>query len=114
MKGFSIKNRLWLTSGATIVLLLIMWTFVYSVVTTIAQKEKLIHDELEKSQLLQDSAALLQQLDAPGNDVLANWDAQAERANLRRYQEEYERQERVLRSRIANDPELRDGQTRTR
>jgi len=114
MNGFSIKQRLWLTSAATIVLLLVMWAFVYSVVTTMARKEGLIAEELEKAQLLQDSGALLQQLDAPGNDVLGNWDYIAERENLRKYREEYEQQERLLRTRIAGDVELRDGQASAR
>jgi methyl-accepting chemotaxis protein len=114
MNGFSIKQRLWLTSGATIVILLVMWAFVYSVVTTIAGKQALIADELEKAQLLQDSAALLLQLNAPGNDVLGSWDHKAESENLRKYKDEYERQERQLRARIAADPELRDGQAAAR
>jgi len=109
MNGFSIKHRLWLTSAATIVLLLVMWVFVYSVVTTIGNKQALITDELEKAQLLQDGASLLLQLNAPGNDVLASWDHQSERANLHTYLEEYQRHERSLRGRIANDVELRDG-----
>ena len=109
MNGFSIKQRLWLTSGATIILLLVMWAFVYSVVTTIGKKQGSIADELEKAEMLQDSASLLQQLDAPGNDVLASWDHQTERANFRTYREEFDRQARVLRTRIANDAELRDG-----
>src|SRR5690349_6799750 len=101
MNGFSIKQRLWLTSAATIVLLLVMWAFVYSVVTTMAGKQALIADELEKAQMLQDSAALLLQLNAPGNDVLGSWDHKAETENLRKYKDEYERQERQLRARIA-------------
>lgn len=114
MNNFSIKQRLWLTSTTTILLLLVMWAFVYSVVTTIAKKQVLIGEELEKAQMLQDSAALLQQLDAPGNDVLGSWDHQAERENYRKYREEYEQQERQLRARIANDAELRDGQNSMR
>ena len=109
MNGFSIRQRLWLTSAATIVLLLVMWAFVYSVVTAIGHKQGLIADELQKAQLLQDSASLLLQLDAPGNDVLASWDHRAERANLHAYLDEFQRHERTLRSRIADDAELRDG-----
>jgi methyl-accepting chemotaxis protein len=114
MNGFSIKQRLWLTSAATIVLLLVMWAFVYSVVTTMGKKQGLIAEELEKAQLLQDSTAALQQLNAPGNDVLANWDHAAERENLRKYLAEYERQERLLRTRLAKDNELREGQLSVR
>src|SRR5688500_3956004 len=114
MTGFTIKQRLWLTSAATIVLLLVMWAFVYSVVTTMAKKQGLIAEELEKAQLLQDSMAALQELNAPGNDVLANWDHIAERENLRKYREAYEAQERQLRSRLTHDAELRDGQQSVR
>ncbi|HMI94228.1 MAG TPA: methyl-accepting chemotaxis protein, partial [Polyangiales bacterium] len=114
MNGISIKQRLWLTSTATIVLLLVMWAFVYSVVTTIGQKQALIAEELVKAQLLQDGASLLLQLDTPGNDVLASWDHQRERANLHAYLEEYQRHERTLSARIANDAEIREGYAATR
>jgi methyl-accepting chemotaxis protein len=109
MNGISIKHRLWLTSAATVVLLLVMWAFVYSVVTTISGKQALISEELEKAQLLQDGASLLLQLNAPGNDVLGSWDHQAERANLHAYLDEYQRHERSLRARLAGDAELREG-----
>ncbi len=108
MNGLGIKQRLWVTSAATIVLLLVMWAFVYSVVTTIGAKQVQVADELQKSQMLQDTAAALQLADAPGNDVLGNWDHRGERLNLQRYIQAYERQSQLLRARIANDTELRD------
>ena len=114
MNGFTIRQRLWLTSAATIVLLLVMWAFVYSVVTEIGHKQSLIAEELVKAQLFQDSASLLLQLNAPGNDVLASWDHQAERANLHEYLAAFQRHEQLLRSRIGNDAELRDGYETTR
>jgi methyl-accepting chemotaxis protein len=92
---------------------MVMWAFVYSVVTTIGQKQVLVAEELEKAQLLQDSAALLAQLDTPANDVLGSWDYQGEHANLAAYKAEYDRQERVLKARIASDPELKEGQAAT-
>jgi methyl-accepting chemotaxis protein len=110
MNGFSIKHRLWLASAATIVLLLVMWAFVDSVVSTIGRQQHLVAEELEKAQMLQDSASLLLQLNAPGNDVLATWDPVGERANLRAYREQYEQQEQALKARIASDNQLREGQ----
>ncbi|HKP64524.1 MAG TPA: methyl-accepting chemotaxis protein [Polyangiales bacterium] len=109
MNGFSIKQRLWITSGATIVLLLVMWAFVYSVVTTMGKKQTLVAEELKKAELLQDNASLLQQLDAPGNDVLATWDHRTERANFRTYRTEFDQQRQKLRAYVAKDSELRDG-----
>jgi methyl-accepting chemotaxis protein len=114
MHGFGIRKRLWLSSGAMILLLVAMWAFVYSVVTTMAGKQAQIALQLEKAQLLHDSAALLQQLDAPGNDVLGSWDERAERANFQKYRAEYEEQERELRAKIADDAVLLDGQTALR
>lgn len=109
MNGSGIKWRLWITSATTIVLLLLMWTFVYSVVTTMSNKEAAVAEELAKAQLLQDAAAALQQADAPGNDVLGNWDAKGERANLGQYIQRYEHQIKLLEPRLAEDPALRDG-----
>jgi methyl-accepting chemotaxis protein len=103
-----IKQRLWITSSATIVLLLVMWAFVYSVVTTMSSKQAQVAEELHKAQMMQDTAASLQQADAPGNDVLGNWDHRTERINLQNYIQAFERQEQALRSRIAHDDELRE------
>jgi methyl-accepting chemotaxis protein len=103
-----IKQRLWITSSATIVLLLVMWAFVYSVVTTMSSKQAQVAEELHKAQMMQDTAAALQQADAPGNDVLGNWDHRTERINLQNYIQAFERQEQALKTRIAHDDELRE------
>src|SRR5690349_7805048 len=109
MNGFSIKQRLWITSGATIVLLLVMWAFVYTVVTTMGKKQTVIAEELKKAQMLQDHASLLQKVDGPGNDVLASWDHETERANFHNYRAEFERQRQTLHAYVAKDDELHDG-----
>jgi methyl-accepting chemotaxis protein len=102
----TIKQRLWITSASTVALLLVMWSFVYSVVTTMSQHQALISDELQKSQLLQDTAAALLQANAPGNDVLGSWDHRAERRNLQDYSRAYLQQSQALRTRIKADSQL--------
>lgn len=114
MHGFGIRKRLWFSSGAMIFLLVVMWAFVYTVVTTMASKQAQIADQLERAQMIHDSTSLLQQLDGPGNDVLGSWDERTERLNFRRYRTEYEEQERELRAKISDDASLRDGQAAIR
>lgn len=107
--NLDIKTRLWLFTGTAAASLVALWVATWLMATTMRDQQALVTAELAKATLLRDAAALLQQLDEPGNAVLASRDHHQERANLQRYDVAFAEHERLLEEGIADDPTLRDG-----
>lgn len=103
----SIRSRLWLSATASVTTLVGLWAVTWFMSSRMGDQQVAVVAELERARLLQDAAALVQALDAPGNDVLATWDHRAERKNLRDAEERFERQEQLVLRAIEEDPELR-------
>src|SRR5690349_15747930 len=91
-----IRTRLRLGITVSIVVVVSLWIAMYLMVDGTRRNDIRVEEELAKGQGISDAMALLQQLDAPGNDVLEDWDYAGERANFVRYQEEFDHHDRQL------------------
>src|SRR5262249_8249026 len=99
-------TRLRFGIAVSVGLVVFLWLAMYVMVDTTRRNDIRIEEELAKSQGISDAMASLQQLNGPGNDVLESWDHATERANLNRYQEDFNHTDRQLEGRFMSDPDL--------
>jgi methyl-accepting chemotaxis protein len=102
----TVKTKLWIGAGAAFAVQLLLWVGMYSMAATTRDNDLAISSELESSAAVSDAMALVQQLNAPGNDVLESWDYVGEREKLEGYSRELADQLAVLQARIAGDADL--------
>ena len=108
MNNLTVKRKLWVLAAVPILTIAGLWAGLYFTIQVTRHNDSRITTNLEKSQAISDAIALLQQMNAPGNDVLENWDYQGERANLARYQAEFNRQEQRVAEVLTDDPDLKN------
>ncbi len=108
LSNISIKTKLLLGSAISILLGLGLWLALYFMANTSKINDEIIAIELDKSEAIADAMALIQKLDAPGNNVLESFDYEKERANLETYKQEFELQNKKIAALLINDLELLD------
>ncbi len=104
MKNLTVKSKLIVVSSISILLVIGMWCAMAYVVQSTSSNIYLVSAEQERSTMISDAMSLLQIMDAPGNDVLESWDAAGERANLKKYAEDYAAQARKLEEGLKDNP----------
>ncbi len=107
MRNLSIKYKLLLLLSLSIAILIGFWGAMYSVEKLTRKNDEKIEIELAKSQAISDTAALLGEMNAPGNDVLESWDYQKERENLRATEQAFLKQSNATKDILAADPALK-------
>ena len=105
MKNLSVKFKLLLVASMSIVLITSMWAFMFFVDKSTDGQLALITNEQDKSRMISDAMAQLQTMDAPGNDVLESWDYSGERANFKRYSDEFTSGAQKLEDKLSDNPE---------
>ena len=78
----TLRVKLWINAALSMLLLGFFWFTIYGVASTAADNDKLIFEATADLEAIGDSQALLAALNAPGNNVLENWDPQGERKRL--------------------------------
>jgi len=80
-----------------------LWVTMYGMAEAARANDVRIADELARSQSVSDLLALVQQLNTPGNDVLEDWDHEAQRRLFDDYRGEYEAQAKKTETLLAVD-----------
>lgn len=106
MENISIKTKLLLWAILSILLLFISWLATYWMAVNNKYNELEIAKELEISEEISNVLRTAQKLNAPGNDVLANWDYKREQANLENYKGEFNQEANKLVVMISSDNEM--------
>lgn len=106
MENISIKTKLLLWAILSILLLFISWLATYWMAVNNKYNELEIAKELEISEEISNVLRTAQKLNAPGNDVLANWDYKREQANLENYKGEFNQEANKLVIMISSDNEM--------
>lgn len=106
MDNISIKTKLLLWAILSALLLSVLWSATYWITIKHRYNNLQIAKELEISQEISDSLKIIQKLNAPANDVLANWDSKMERANLETYKLEFAQEADKLVAMISSDNEM--------
>ncbi|MFN7945242.1 MAG: methyl-accepting chemotaxis protein [Blastocatellia bacterium] len=92
MKSLSVKAKVLIFTLISTVSLLGSGFSQYQTARVARQNSARIAAELQRLESISDLAAQLQLLDAPGNDVLSNWDYVGERKKLAGYQQNFSQQ----------------------
>src|SRR5262245_48294686 len=102
----SVKGKLWLTVSVSAFIALILWGALFYVSSTAQKNSDAIAKELTKAQAMSDGLSLLQQMNAPANNVLETWDYDGERLKFGASKDLYDQQAARMESLLANDPLL--------
>jgi methyl-accepting chemotaxis protein len=106
LKKISVRAKLWLSASVSLSLVLLLGGSLYVMADATAGTTARIDAELKKSQEVNDAMSFIQQLDAPGNDVLEDWDYTEQRTKFDRYREQFERHDRKMTALLAGDEAL--------
>ncbi len=109
MRNLSLETRLKLAVLAAVVTVVALWAALWSSAVLLQRQRDEVASELAQSNALTDAMALLQQLNAPGNDVLEDWDYRAQRAKFDAYAREYASGQAAAAALLAREPELTRG-----
>jgi len=105
MKNLSVKYKLLLVASISVLLIIAMWGVMYFVDNSTDSHLASISKEQSKSGMISDSMALLQIMDAPGNDVLESWDYAGERTKFKQYSSDFDAQARKLEDMMSDNAE---------
>ncbi len=92
MRDWSLALRLRLGVLAAVLTVAALWGALWWSTSLLQRQHDEVAGELAQSNALADVMARLQQLNAPGNDVLEDWDHRAQREKLAAYAREYDAQ----------------------
>jgi methyl-accepting chemotaxis protein len=106
LNNISIKTKLLVWLATSTILVMGLWFSLYFMASISKANDQTIAIELEKSEAFADTVALIQKLDSPGNNVLENSDYKTERLNLEKYKQEFELQDKKVKTLLIKDIEL--------
>ena len=106
MNRISVKGKLWFSTGVSLAIVLLLSLMMFLMARAALGGNTRIAKELEQSEALADASALIQQLDAPGNDVLEDWDYEGQRAKFEERKERFAQHDVKLKALVGSDPVL--------
>ena len=106
MNKISVKGKLWFSTGVSLAIVVLLSVTMLLMARAALGGNARIAQELEKSEALSDATALITQLNAPGNDVLEDWDFEGQRAKFEERKERYAQHDAKLKALMERDPVL--------
>ena len=103
MRNLSVRAKLWFSTLVSLTLVLLLWGAMYLMASSTRAGNAAIATELSKSAAISDAMSLVQQLNAPGNDVLEDWDYAGERAKLDEYRRQFEHHDQKMETLLTGD-----------
>ena len=106
VNNLSVRGKLWFSATVSLSLVLLLWAAMYVMAAEAKRSNALIVVDLDKAAAIADATALIQQLNAPGNDVLEDWDVEGQRTKLANYNEQFRHHDRRVELLLAEDDTL--------
>ena len=106
VKQMSVRGKLWFSASISLALIVVLWGAMFIMARATRESASQIALELTKSAAISDAVNLIQQLNAPGNDVLEDWDYSGQRTKLEDYREQYEHHDEKMETLLADDAQL--------